>query len=1547
MSGVIADLIRLKRELQNRQNSSQFEQLAAALLGRLVDVPIPTAKSGFQYGADAGPAGQQGRRFRVECKQYRDTTRLVERELLGEIEQALARDRALEAWVLVTTRRVPEQIWQSLNQHGEQRGVPIVIIDWSDHENPPLAALCASDPDLVEKAWSSEAGAAACALQSVSADAINRLKRQLASWSLGFESLRHRSHDKLNKIWNSPRESNSALGQDIAGGSRHKKIKRKTVHIALNDWWRGRAQCDAPAAIIGREGTGKTWATLNWLIDNKAEQPVVLMVPSSAVSPTLDFSESNVKQFIADRLYETSGVRDSGHWLRRLNNLLKRPVEEGPVLTIVFDGLNQESSVSWLDLFKVLQGEVFAGRVRPIITTRKHHFENKLSKLNGLIVPAVPIEVNRYDTVPGGELDRMLEYEGLVRDDLHADVLEMARTPRLFELVVRFREKLANSGQVTIHRLLWEYGRDTLGVRAGRSFSEEEWREWLKRIARQHRDGIHNFSTKSLGQTVKRPDLTEREVYARLSDIIDGKFAIRNQSGDFQLTSEVIAHALGAALLTNLHQVKSPTFESVDDRLKQWLEPISGFDQPAEILRAAVSILIEQGRSESPPVSGVLLTAWLQSQNVADAYRQEIVDLAPRLVEALLDVVEHSESRTHDSARSWAVKALRAVPRTNGASLTSIIARGERWLRSIFRDIDARPSAEKERNKWRSDQLIRRIGTDSAGPISVTGIELTLVDQPVGMMKATVPAIIEGFPLAVAMPIFEAAATELAVTSRSECWDELRWICLLNEVDPKETAMKLRELSTRISRRNPEPSIHPDLPKRIAALLLWLTGQEVDDEVAASLNPGIGRMFSYEQDYLPRPSHSLLRLERRHAEITLNDTKLRLEFRIKRIGELWLDPSFVPPESFVAELRSTATSIDMEKLYRHRGRTIEDHHFEELEPALARCAPDLLGDLIRRKMQGFATCPQESRYRNAYHATDHMVLAGEAEMVALQTMRLSDTDGDDKSEGYAASHLLLMELRDLDVQNQFDTLIRAKHKVILCDFSRVLRPPTPADINSLINRYSTSSRVRQRDLLTLLSSQRVKLSDEAWSWVEEYRRPHEHQELRGLVFKILARTDLVRFGRNLLDDGWSWNPAYKMWINHYGTDALIEAGASVAFDELAPKLAPWRLLEAVRRRGANPKEIWLAAGILDCTFTDDEVKVTDPGSNLSIDVTRVKSWPFLYSVEPRPSDNEVENFRLAFDTEARARAYQRAIDTAASRIQEARRSGAILYNISFFPEDFDPILRHASEFVDRWLEGCSKPTAEFQRRVLLAEGFFMALCEALLVHIPEQGSQLWRVLRASMMTRYIGEAGVDDLVHMVFRVPASPAVENLRDELSELKYCHTDQALFDLAIAASHSGKIEWLNKVIKDDRASPYAWRRRRATILEGFSTNNSVPITGAWPDRELKTDNAHLILTAARLKFTEACARHWWRTYLKARDPATAYAAWVLFLRSADRRNWVWMKEDTDNLRESNNFFDLKIAHFQLNQRNLKRAMKEREKKFDQNFLHRKVSRDIGPWI
>lgn len=1537
---------KLKAALQDEKSASKLENLAAALLGRLLGITVPVAKSGFQHGGDAGPAGRQGRRLRIECKKYKDTTSLSDRELLGEIDHALARDPALEAWVLVATREVSEQIEQDLNQHGESLGVPVIILDWKGDGLAELAALCASAPDLVTSSFSPDAGAFAQALQSISGDAVDRIKRDLQAWSLGFESLRAQSVNELEQIWNSRRASQAALGQDAAGGAQAHRIRRKGVFETIQNWWSGGGHEDAPLAVVGLDGVGKTWATLDWLVDRKADLPIIMVIPSSAAPELGGASETAVKRFLADRLYELAGVRDREHWLRRLDNLLKSPFDEGPVLVVFFDGLNQEPSVPWLSLLKVLQSEPFAGIVRVVVSARTLFFETKLARLRGLVLPALVAPVDVYDLSAGGELDQMLEFEGLRRGELHQDLVPFAQNPRLFRLVVRLRERLVEAGRVTVHRLLWEYGRDTFGVRAGQSFSENEWRAWLKEIASKYRAGIQGFSLKTLGETADRPDLTEREVDARLSDIIDGQFTTGDAATGFQLTATVVAHALGAALLNSLDTVAPKTSEKVSVELNQWLDPIAGLDQRAEILRAAVSIYVERLATGST-VGGVLVTAWLQTQNVSDAHRRELASLAGSLVEALLDAVEQSSDRTHASARLWAVNALRNIDRGDLSAFSAIVARVRAWNCVVSRGVEIRATnADVERN--RSQRFLARTGIDASGPLQVLGHQLLLVDRDEGTLASTAASILEGFPLEGAVPVFEAAAIARTVDIRHEGWEGLKWLSLLNEMDPDRTAAALRAKSLEIKNRLPEAGVNSSLPARAATLLLLLTGQEDDETAAAELNPLLDRSFTYEKDYLADPGRSLFALEWRHAEAVLSDTSLLLLRRADCCSEFWLDPTFNPPATFIEEVRAAAGIIDVEKLHRHRGDTVEDHHFELLEPVLARCAPDVLADLTRRKIRSMAGSPAESRYWCALSAIHALVLAGDEEAKAARSLRLNGREKTDGEEYYATHNLLALEILDLESRQQVEAIVTAGLPYILTDLGDILGPLSGDDADDLIGRFGKTPGPQQRTLLTLLGVDKIAFGETAWQWLTEIAFGLQ-AELQSFAFIALTNANAKRFGHELLTRDWSWSAEKDYFVNDYGTEALIAGATELPLEQLAARLAPWRLLEAARRRGCDPAEVRFAARVFSKVIAAEGIESPDPGSDLSVYQTPEKSAGFLFSVAARKSKEDEDPavaFRTAFDFEAQEKVHQRAVEVAAERWREARRAGASLYLASMDAEDFEPVLRHAPDLVDDWLAESGEMSSDFARRVHLAEGAYLALCEALLKQDPPRGAALWRSLRATLNTRFVGGAQIKESMHLPFRVQDSSPVNDLRIELVSPPLCHTDQALFNVALAAEYNHKGEWLASTIAEDLASSLAWRRMRGRVLQGFRANNTLPIGDAWAQGPVETAHEQLRWHSARFRFREASAHHWWRAFWSAQNVSQAYAAWILFVRSADRRAWIWMDEEARKSNDGSKLYQLKLNHIRLNRSELRRAMEKREQKLDRTFLDRETVVGLGPW-
>ena len=302
----------------------------------------------------------------------------------------------------------------------------------------------------------------------------------------------------------------------------------------------------------------------------------------------------------------------------------------------------------------------------------------------------------------------------------------------------------------------------------------------------------------------------------------------------------------------------------------------------------------------------------------------------------------------------------------------------------------------------------------------------------------------------------------------------------------------------------------------------------------------------------------------------------------------------------------------------------------------------------------------------------------------------------------------------------------------------------------------------------MLALQEVELTEYAWSWILTFAL-HEDDDLATPAFHDFESGGRASFRSPLLEDGWSWRPTRHFYTNHCGTDSLIEASSCETFEELAPRLAPWRLLEAVRRRGEDPEEAKLAAAIFGTAVKPDAL------SNMHL-------RPDIVNVSAR----------------------MRSLKTAASQIDEGRRKEVELFPVRLSWRDFNTILDLAPEYVEQWLEGSPRRTAELEHLVLRDPQVILALCEALLINDPKRGANLWRATYNTITAQVIRRIQVGDLLRLAFRVPDTPAVSDLRAEIVELKSFRSDLALFEIALAASENDKADWLNEKIENDAASP-----------------------------------------------------------------------------------------------------------------------------------------------
>lgn len=496
-------LNQLKSLLQSA-GEKEFEKLVAALFGVLLDCFIYVSKSGFQFGADAGTSTSAGVNIRFECKRYSDDTALSERELLGEIEQAHSRDLFLEAWVLVATRRANEQLATSLSRMGNRLGLPIIIVDWQSQEFPRLAALCTIDPIKVGEIISPAAQSLVEELVEAGIPFLDRLRNEIQSWCLGYINLQRASHKYIQKIWTDEAYSYGKTGQNMSGGSYGQlRVRREATYAALSAWWE-QAETPSAVAVFGIEGTGKTWACVDWLAENLSNLPIILLVNASFVRGMRETSEPDIAELIAYQLLRLSSVRNIEFWIERVKRLLASPLESGPRILLYIDGLNECRSVKWVRLVQTVQETELCSRVRLAISTRPDHFHNDLRSGRICHPQMASIEVRPFDKAEGGELDQLLKMHGVSRSDFSSQLIDICCNARLLSLVIRLRASLRGLSDVTVHRVLWEYGRDGISMRSDRAFSATEWSEWLKRVARDYRSGFSLTSRTSIEESDHR-----------------------------------------------------------------------------------------------------------------------------------------------------------------------------------------------------------------------------------------------------------------------------------------------------------------------------------------------------------------------------------------------------------------------------------------------------------------------------------------------------------------------------------------------------------------------------------------------------------------------------------------------------------------------------------------------------------------------------------------------------------------------------------------------------------------------------------------------------------------------------------------------------------------------------------------------------------------------------------------------------------------------------------------------------------------------------------
>ena len=1527
-----------------------LERLAQSALGNLLDVPFRNARSGDQRGGDGGASGIRDLVF--EARRYEPTTSFDERGIRGQILQAVERKPDLEAWLLVSTREVPEQIQDAIDATALGQGIAAISLDWMRQPLPKLAVLFASCPDGFAVEFGQQHDVLLERIRDLSgyAPSLKSIERELQSWSIGHESIREASHRRVREIWEFRPRAQAKFKQDVAGGEESARHVRRTALIDHLDAWFDRSHEGAVGALVGRDGTGKTWATVDWLQLRLDRLPIVVLAPSSTLGST-EPTHVGLVRFVARYLHEVADVRDVSYWEGRVRRLLARPVDEGPALLLFFDGLNQLPSHDWLGLLQQLEDIPFHQRAVTLISARTTFFDDRLDKLRRLIAPPHRIVVGNYDEAPGGEFDRKLALAGLSREDLPDHLVRHAVVPRMFDLIVQLRSELGSVREVTVHRLLWAYGASAIPASSDGAFSESSWRSFLRDLANDYRGGRHRPTRRQVESLSASATLTPDDVYRRVSGVVDGIFTRLDGEDELHFESDFVYHALGLALVARMAQHEAG--ENPTTVLDRFLDPIAGYDGRAEVMRAAVSITLLRHAAEPPTWLGTLCTYWLHSQNLPEGHQNELRILAPELVTPMLDVIETSCGHALATPREIALSSLAAVDKSDPHVAAAIAERGARWQSRISLEIRGNPSDQTEDSlqTHRRDRLNDRIGVAEPGFVTIANREFEIVERTDDDLIVATAQLLQGRPLKEAIEFFVCGAIQVAVVGGGAALETQSWLNILNTVDPEDTAIELRRASQVIRSTAPEDGHHSDLNARIASILLWRTGYSEDAVDAWNTDPKIDHHDRYDIDYLSDPSRSLFRLERRHAAQVLCDTNLPLFRRIERAMDALLDPTFEIPPDFVHELPALTDEFNFNQTATDQWRLSEDIHWDHLSLALARCAPVLLADRERARIQQFAERSADQRLGPALVAPELMLLVGRSESVALQALRERGTNDSGRDENTIRTNLLIAEIQADSPIEQVTKILNSDLDPLNLHLSCACQTPSRSELDRLIARCGGDEQMLNR-LAMLLGKHDLDLSEHAFDAFLGLLFS-EHKDISaGAAWVLLATNDAERLGTVLDRSDWSWSRSRPNIENIMGSDAISASNSNSDFSDLASRIAPARLLAALSQDPRSREEVAFAVDLLSAALAEYPEEAPKSGLDISHDEEAAAAGNYEFTIGDiaEERENESDIFSLVERTnhpERRAERRQAIIQSYVDAVREARQSGAQLLHAHFTAQEFDIVLDLCPEALDRWLEGMESTSAEFRRRVRLAEGFFVALCEAVLKRNPSRGISLWRALRRCVVTRFISRTGIDRLKYAPFAAVDCPAVDAVLEELYGLDESRTDEDLFDIVVAARSSGRDNWLQRVVSQDENSYCPAHRRRAAFMRPLLNRPEIAGDAAWPSGEPPAGYDAISINSWILAQRESFAAHWLRSFAEADTPESSHATWLLFSACCDRRVRTWMSEDYGRYAVRNGPIEaLKQRFITQHRYRLDRAITDNEKSLAGKLTTLRIANALLPW-
>ncbi len=1539
-----------------------FEGLIVKLMGNLTGKRFFLARPGSQQGRDMRSDDSCATVIAIECKRYGQSKELDERELRAEIDEAATNIPALDLWVLVTSRRIPDQLNTLLAGKAKREGIDFLPVCFNDGSPSSLEVLCAQAPNIViehmQNAFTETSGILDDLerIRNISGfeERLRLLRKQFSDSWIGYSQWHSNQNSWLATCFKDESTSRAEFHQLLHVGSpRVCLIKRRVVWQAFDSWLADWHHEKLPFVLIGEEGDGKTWALASWINEKIAtdrELPPIIFLSASQANC------NNPLSLLSGAIARQLKMKNSDHLPKRLVRWMERDENKRPVAILVLDGINERWGHSWWrQLIEALATSPWKDQIALLVTARRVYWERNFSSLRH--IQNKTFLLPPYDD---HELDEALKKHNLSRNAVPADLLSLLSKPRYLDLTIKHLEFMMKGGDPTVARLIYEDWRDKWEKKSNLPIDVDSFQSLLISLAEKARNDKTRFSVSEITQEL---ELVGEKSVAFDELITSGVFT--GQCGHYKIDQKRLVLGF-ALLLCRCIQNAWEAGESLEETTAEWLEPYPEMDIKAAIIEMAA---LHSLTLDDFPDNGrvVLLQTWLGVKNPQSETEHSFAKYLPMRPESYLALAERIWSDCSDNP--WGQQLImRALLHWRSSQSLSAILPGvfSKWLGFIH--VNGHPLQRRfandglEKTTALTEKIQSRLGRDhlQTGDLDFLGSTFTVIDDDGQMRLGRVAlAIISHMPRKPFLDaIFRGMLAE-AIMDFPDKYDMFAWVI-----------------------RSSSQELWPDLLKKFHILsgtknviclqaayrLLSIEGSEriltPQSTLPPNLFPPSPWFNSYSED--PNSLFNIWTRENYFAYLKKSDAPVALI--AKKLRDLCLEPNLPMPDDIEFSLRGLEKVIQPEKVRSNRSMTLDDHNLRDIEPALCAYSPITITRIFRNIIRSLGERNQLSVRQLSFVLQEYEMIMTEDDRKQIFNQWISlikNWETSDEVDREAEMFLFEVVLGGLDADQQLKALLRRPQGASdLCRYECKFKVPSNWEaVSTLFNDHDA-----------------VKVYRSLWfiatnpSYIPQIYLPkimqlcsHRDSLVRANALKITYILGYKEAARFLIENAWSWDKDHTFLENHWGSLLLACHATDFSFEKLRCRIHPAYLGFAVDQRGCNytdveeyAKAIHYVLGqssypslpndfpLMDINSESKETEIPSLSRpRLSSEIwaktirfiSREAFWGGIPSCSPKEHFEEL----MGPDQDGWHSTAQKIFE---ETISAQRKAGNIWFATEFYSYALDKVVLQNPDLVASWVGELADQRERI--RLITNRSFYEALCEVLLKQNPELGVDLYDFL----VNRTEGLRVVDSttqiplLRYSLFEAPWNRIIEE-RWKM-HLDECKSDHDLLELTVLANKGDSREWLEKQIKIDLCSSAPFFKARATILWAFTGTDRA---GEWLVQNSRPDLtywlAKVINTAKHYYDVNVWAKHWFRRFIEINNDNLAWASFRLFLRCADRRFWGWCKQfvnfETDNPQERQ-----RVTFFEANLEAIQRAVKENEGEMGKSFLVNKILKDeVAPWM